>query len=253
MAEAYIQTVDGNIPDDWIFSAMLGLRDKGFVIKHFERHHITDLPFNFETILVGYVETMVDYFKVNNVPVPQPLNIPESLMYPYFLGREINTMTMGEFKADEINCPIFVRPYNKTKAFSSGPCEHHSLKSFAFHKIPDDEMVMTSTIVDFISEYRCFVHNGKLKGIQWYQGDFCVFPDILKIHDMVEHYKDAPIAYTLDVGVVLLNPEGFTATYLVECNDMWAVGHYGLRDRIYSTLLRDRWFEIIRPTLIKKR
>lgn len=252
---AYIQKDHGQIPDDWIFSAMLGFKNKGFKIKFFEEKNITIIPCNMKTIVIGYIEPIIRYFQYNSIEVPKPLNIPDQLNNQYLLGREIGLITMGELKAID-NTPIFVKPYGKVKQFDSGVLEKHDTKKYVFNGISDDTLVQTSTLIDFVSEYRCFVHKGELRGIQWYKGDFTIFPNPGQIQTMISMYKNAPVAYTLDVGVKnrthgIMTYDPLTLksnekTYLVECNDLWSVGHYGLRDDIYSTLLRDRWFEIIR-------
>jgi len=50
-----------------------------------------------------------------------------------------------------------------------------------------------------------------------------------------------PISYTIDIGV-LENGENV----VIEFNDMWAIGNYGMDNSDYLSLLRQRYFEIIR-------
>ena len=38
--------------------------------------------------------------------------------------------------------------------------------------IPDDTKILVSEVVDMESEYRCFIHKGKLVGSKNYTGDF---------------------------------------------------------------------------------
>lgn len=243
---AYIQRILNEIPDDWVFSAMLGLKNKGFEIKYFEEKDIEILPCNMQTIVIAYIEPTIKYFEANGIKIPHPLNIPSELNIPQFLNREIKCITMAELKAIN-NTPIFVKPYGKVKQFDSGVLEKHSTKKLVFNDVPDDTLVQTSSLIDFITEYRCFIYKGEIKGIQYYKGNIGIFPDIFTISKMVTEYKSAPIAYSLDVGIFKSEDFGYAdKTLLVECNDMWSIGHYGLRDDIYSSMLRDRWFEIIK-------
>lgn len=62
-----------------------------------------------------------------------------------------------------------------------------------------------------------------------------------------KHYKNTytlPIAYTVDIGI-----QGKHLDYkpfLIEFNDMWAIGPYGCKEEDYFSMLKDRWNEIIR-------
>lgn len=245
--KAYIQTISGEIPDDWVFCARLGFKNKGFDIVHFEEERIESIPCTGNEVVVAYIEPTLKYFELNNIVPGPPLNIPEQLNSTQYLHRSITHTTMGELKKDHSKVNIFVKPADRVKGFSSGVISQHSLKPFVFSDVEDTAGVMCSGVVDFLSEYRCFVLNKEVKAIQFYSGDFTVFPDYSRIKQMVDDYTLAPIAYTLDVGVVKCSDRALgNKTLLVECNDMWSVAHYGVRDHIYSTLLRDRWLEIIK-------
>lgn len=245
--KAYIQRINGQIPDDWVFAAYMGFKNLGFDIRHFEEEDIHRIPCTGKEVVVAYIEPTLKYFELNNLVPGRPLNIPTQLHRARFVQRRIGYTTMGELKADREMINIFVKPADRVKGFSSGIISQHSLKPFVFSDVDDSTGVMWSSEVDFLSEYRCFVHKGELRGIQWYVGDFTVFPHAKAIQDMIVEYVDAPAAYTLDVGIVnCSDPALGTKTILVECNDMWSVTNYGLRDQIYATLLRDRWLEILK-------
>ena len=65
---------------------------------------------------------------------------------------------------------------------------------------------------------------------------------------MIETYKDeAPISYTLDVGIIEKDKNevlSFEQTVLIEINDFWAIGGYGLDGKTYVRMLIDRFQEI---------
>ena len=54
-------------------------------------------------------------------------------------------------------------------------------------------------------------------------------------------YKSAPRAYVLDFGAT---SDG--ETRLVEANDAYALGHYGLASVLYARLIDARWEELTR-------
>jgi hypothetical protein len=99
-------------------------------------------------------------------------------------------------------------------------------------------------VVNIVSEYRCFVHKNELVGIKHYSGDFNKFPDIFTIECMIQKYYDeSPVSYTLDVGLIQVG-KGLYETILIEINDFWAIGGYGLDGRTYVRMLIDRFQQI---------
>jgi len=81
-------------------------------------------------------------------------------------------------------------------------------------------------------------------GIYWYLGDFRVFPDMKIIDEAIAEYtkNGAPAGYSIDFGVT---DNG--KTLLVECNDGWSLGNYGLEPSKYCRLLGRRWHEMMKP------
>ena len=100
---------------------------------------------------------------------------------------------------------------------------------------------MVSEVVDFVSEYRGYVIKHELKGLKHYNGDFRFFPDVKTIEKAVEDYKSGPAGYSIDFGVT---SDG--RTLLIECNDGWSLGNYGLDHSMYTNLLTSRWLELMK-------
>ena len=151
-------------------------------------------------------------------------------------------MTMAEFREDT-RCPIFVKPNGRAKEFISGVLTSLSTKELLLNDVPDDEECFVSDIVDFVSEYRGYVIKGKLEGIKHYLGDFRVFPDMKIVDSAVKDYISAPAGYSIDFGVT---SDG--RTLLIECNDGWSLGNYGLESKLYCKLLTSRWLEIMKDS-----
>ena len=59
------------------------------------------------------------------------------------------------------------------------------------------------------------------------------------IEDMISSYKSSNCAYTLDVGVM-----EHGSTVLIEVNDMWAIGSYGMNAKDYTLACVRRMREI---------
>ena len=91
-------------------------------------------------------------------------------------------------------------------------------------------------LIDIESEWRCFVYNEKLVGLQNYSGDFTLFPDVEFIEEIINDYKGSPRAYTLDIGI---NKNGI---FLVEIHEFFATGVYGWSNHQLIPLMFKSWF-----------
>ena len=93
-----------------------------------------------------------------------------------------------------------------------------------------------------ISEWRLYVHNDKLIDSRNYSGEFIISPDYEYAMKIIANNKGKfPCAYVLDIAVLENNEN-----VLVEYNDMWAIGNYGVPNDIYVKTLKDRYFQIVK-------
>lgn len=72
-----------------------------------------------------------------------------------------------------------------------------------------------------------------------YWGDPLMFPDSKVIQRAIKDYTSAPDAYGIDFGVT---KDG--RTLLIEVNDAWALGCYGLESHLYAKFLLTRWTQL---------
>lgn len=112
------------------------------------------------------------------------------------------------------------------------------------NNISDDVLVLAYETFPspILSEWRCYVHNNQIIDSRNYSGEFIISPNYDYVDEIInENRKEFPCAYTIDVGI-LENGDNV----VIEFNDMWAIGNYGLDNITYLRLLRDRYFEIIK-------
>jgi hypothetical protein len=147
---------------------------------------------------------MKEYYNIQNV---KPINIPNELMKPEYLKRNV-----WDFYPYQDDKTVFVKSKNKIKGYSN---------IIRYTEIPTGEFLV-SDLIDIDSEWRSFVYNGELVGLQNYAGDFTIFPDVELIENMIKDYKDCPPAYTLDVGI---NQKD--GTFVIEAHAFWSCGLYG--------------------------
>jgi hypothetical protein len=243
MLKAYLEKCDREWFDDFVYAARQPLSDRGFDVVSFRGEFLSSDTFetmgaSVNDVVVGSVEATVAFWKSVGIEVPGYIGYPEQL-YPY-LGRRIEKMKLGDIPIKEL--PVFIKPATSVKMFTGtvvdSPGSVHMLKQFT-EGLTDDTELYVSESIDMLSEYRCFVHKGALVGIKHYLGDFKLFPDMSLVEKMIAEWIDSPVAYTLDVAITA---DG--STILVEVNDFWAIGGYGLDGRTYVRMLVDRFQEI---------
>ena len=233
--KVYIYKPDSSgFQDDWLFAADMGFKQLGAEVNYFD--NINNIPYAPDTVVVGYIEDTIKYFENNNIEYPKPLNIPDELNDALFLKRHAKVIKFK--KAKTVTTSIFIKPHNKLKSFDAGVVSSGSKLNYLL-ELDDEELVFCSSVIDMKSEYRCFIYNGDFMNLKHYQGNPFIFPNVEKIQNMIKAYKSAPICYTLDVAI-----NNVDETLLVECNDFWSVGNYGLEPKLYAKMLRDRWFQL---------
>jgi hypothetical protein len=226
--------------DDFVYTSMSKFIDLGVDVIAFNGDNLKTLESHNPTtndVLIGSVGATEHFFKLIGVSIPNYIGYPESLNK--YLHRNIQALKYADIASKPF--PYFVKPKNGVKAFTGSLVQNETQKRLLvdFDNVTDDTELYVSDPINFISEYRCFVHKRKLKGIQYYLGDFKRFPNVETIESMIYDYNDSNVAYTLDVGII---DSGETA--LVEVNDMWAIGSYGFDAKTYVRMSIDRFMEI---------
>ncbi len=107
----------------------------------------------------------------------------------------------------------------------------------------EDPEILCSDVVNFVAEWRCFVRYGNILDVRRYRGDWRLHCDYRVIDNIVKQFKSAPKGYAVDIGVT---DKG--ETLLIEVNDGYALGHYGLSSLDYAKLLSARWSELTNTT-----
>lgn len=90
-----------------------------------------------------------------------------------------------------------------------------------------------------VSEWRMYINKNKIVDSHCYNDGFDILPDYSYAKEVIKENIDFPCAYTLDMGI-LENGRNV----VIEFNDMWSIGNYGIPNDMYLKLLKDRYFEI---------
>lgn len=191
--------------------------------------------------IAGYIGDVWAGLKRLGKLIPEPLDYPTVLHE--FLGRAVWRSLLEEVR--RTIDPVFVKPVEH-KAFTGfvWNADRESRMRIVTHG--DDLPVWLSDPVEFVSEWRACILYRKIIGVRQYRGDWWRVPDREVVEAAVYKMgRKAPHAYCLDWGVT---SDG--QTLLVEANEGYAFGHYGLHPVSYARMLAARWYELAsQPTL----
>ncbi|MCS3867393.1 hypothetical protein J3D55_000309 [Chryseobacterium ginsenosidimutans] len=234
--KAYIQTdKDGEFYNVNAFVAFEGFKNFGYETeKFFDADEISDD--NPENILVGGIGNVRKRLQNLNINRPKKeIDYPEELKP--FLKRKIWESSINEvFNKKEWN--IFIKPKTETKLFT-GKVINNEMDLLGLMYKEDDIKIWCSELIDFKTEWRCFIRYKEILDIRRYKGDWDTKIDVKTVASAIESFTSQPYSFALDFGV---NKNG--ETILVEVNDGHSLGTYGLSSTHYAKFLSARWSEL---------
>ena len=217
---------------------MLGVRTESFDAENLKHIQLTR-----ETLVHGWVGVVRGALKSLGIDQPKPRvdGAPPEELLPFY-GRKLWNSTMGEIRRDwDAGQFVFIKPLKMHKAFTGHVTSGEIRDLIQTASFPDDLEVLCSEVVEFIVEYRLFVHNGMIVDCRRYRGDYRRMVDIdVTALDCVKAFKGAPVAYSLDLGLL---SDG--RTVVVEVNDAFSLGAYGMSSIPYTQMCIDRWEEMM--------
>ena len=213
---------------------MMGAEELGIDAIPFENGDV--IPTSPYCIIVGCVEVCEKWLERAGFPIPPPIPLE---LFNDRTGRSVVTRHMDDIPTLLNNGPVFIKPATRTKAFTGFVVtDLLSLQTWTEGYNGD---VLVQPVMDIVSEYRMYISNDKIIDVKHYAGDPLIFPssDFLRAT-----YKDAIRqlsyhSYTLDFGVLDTGE-----TILIEANDGWAIGNYGLHPKEYYLFVRNRWLQM---------
>ncbi len=194
-----------------------------------------------ETILYGAVAIIREALQRAQRPEPANIDFPIELL-PY-IGRRLDETTMSEVRSwEELNSPqlpAHVKPRDRQKLFK-GAVVQSFRDLIPLSGVPDDEPIIVQEVVDFVSEWRTTILRGKIVNVAHYKGNPIRFPDESVLAKAVGEWSSQPIGCGMDWGIT---SDG--RTLLVEVNDGFSLGNYGVRGHQYTAMIECRWRELM--------
>ena len=211
-----IQTISNLPAHDFSFTLIESIKyNNWFYNEAMYSYCLTDKVLDkvfLDYVPIGSVEFVLDFLKqYHDINGIKPLHIPKQLMKPDYLKRSCYISNKEDIK---LNKAKFIKNIDKIKSYTE--------ISDNINAAPEGNYFV-SDIVEIDSEWRSFVYNNELVGLQNYLGDFTLFPCVELIKKMIADYNYS-YPYTLDVGI---NSNG---TFILECHDFFSCGLYGFAD-----------------------
>ena len=227
--------------------AMYGFKELGAEIKTY--HLIDDFyeKVSDEDIVVDYVDQCQEIFKKFGV-YPEFQDYPDVMKE--YLGRKIwkDTISSIADHEEKWSAGYFVKPV-KTKMFT-GKIISTIYDLCGTGNSNEDYEVWVSEPVSIAAEWRCFIMYDRILDIRPYglvSGEnydgYKYHYDYDTVRDMLNRFitwDDRPAACSMDICVT---KEG--KTLLVEMNDAYALGCYGLHSLFYAKFLSARWSQLM--------
>jgi hypothetical protein len=224
---------------------IIGFRDRGIPTELFTRKRLArrQLPIGRDTLVAGEVPVVLGALRQLGIEPPPSNDYPSCL--GHLLCRRVWASTVKRLKEnlfESTSPPVFAKPSGRKKRFTG-----------RVFTSPDDLIhlegasaataISCSEVVDWMSEYRVFVVRERVLGIRHYSGNPAILPDEAVVSEAVRTLNasgQATASYGLDLGVL---SGGQTA--LVEWNDGFSLGSYGLDPGLYTELVLARWCELM--------
>lgn len=232
--KVYVQSYKNGIPHNHNFyNAFEGFHEMGFETVPFsEKEEL--LTSSLEDVVVGYVGVVRKRLSDFGITTPE-MDYPE-VLYPY-LGRKIWNSTINEINSNPDLWPVFVKPVEDKKF--TGVVVRSPKDLIGCGAYGENADVICSEVLDIRAEWRVFVRYGTILDVRPYKGNWRIHYNHEIIERAVREFADAPKGYAIDFGVTA---DG--KTILIEVNDGYALGSYGLMQIPYAKLLSARWAEL---------
>ena len=217
-----------------VFCAFYGFSILGWEIIPFTSDNLPE-DIRRGDIVVAGIGTFKKAVAQMGLVCPTEVDYPPEL--EEFYGRKMWSDNLKNVYMSQENWPIFVKP-KKQKLFTGKFIK--SARDVIGLSADETIDVWCSEPVDFVSEWRCYVRYGQILDVRNYSGDWSIIPNKAIVERAIKEYTSQTAGYGIDFGVT---SDG--RTLVVEVNDGFSLGSYGLAPIKYAQLLTARWSEIM--------
>ena len=241
---AFVKTTKGNFPNQNFYLAWKGFDEMKYEVIKFEEEDMDDQSFwmscNRSTPVFAGVTVFDKVLQKLGVTLNKIDTYPK-ILYP-FMNRIVERMTLGDYRKiwdkNEKRPLMFIKPIEQKKF--NGNVIRSIIDWIPLAGLEDSTEIYVTTPVNFISEFRVYIHDQEILSGKHYTGDWTCMIDLGVVKEAIKEFKpQSPCAYALDFGLTDDNK-----TTLVEFNDATSLGNYGLNSIHYAEMIASRWVEI---------
>lgn len=193
-----------------------------------------------EIVMRGGVGIIYTALERANRPAPPNIDLPPSLKR--WFGRPVSEGTLDDVRdlvGDGLENPVHVKPLRRHKLFTG-----QVFRTFAdlirTAKHPGETPVLIQGVIDIASEWRVTILRDRVLGCNHYTGDPLVFPDATCIREAIPAFEGRPIGFAMDWGITRSGE-----TLLIEVNDGFSLGNYGIPGYAFTALIEARWRQLM--------
>lgn len=224
----------GDFSNISFFTGVEAFYNMGFEIIEVE--NFENLSISHDNIFLGSIRFVQTALRKLNCEIPEHNDYPTSLSKYY--GRKIRESTIEKISNHPELWNVFIKPKGNLKKFT-GRLVNSTYDLIGCGDRENDVPIWVSEPVDFISEWRVFVKYNNILGVKSYKGDWRGQYNYKIIEEAVNSYENAPAGYAIDFG---LTKDG--RFLIVEVNEGYSIGNYGLFYIDYAKLISARWAEM---------
>lgn len=229
---------NGEYHSNNIGHAVVGFRELGAEIVKFEDTRDIYDVITKDDIVLDYIDQI--HWLLSKFGIEAELEDYPEVLKPY-LGRKIWKDTINHINSNPSTWGIFVKSVRQ-KAFT-GRVINSTKDLIGCGSCYENYEVYCSEVIDIRREFRSFIKYDELLDIRPYKGDYHYNYDPLVVDavlDSFRSWKDRPMACSIDFGVTSDNK-----TIVIEVNDAYALGNYGLHYLDYAKLISARWSQLL--------
>lgn len=276
---------DKNIKSIDTMSALLGFQAKDYEIVYKSTldlltKNIDDLKdidcffgsLNFSKLVFNFLGVSNEKLDFNTYPFPFTTNKNRYERYNYydFYKRTIFKMNLESALLYNQDKHIFIKPV-KNKEFFVGKIDTQSKNSYNdllssrdflslnykyFQDIAlKDIECFVSDLITIKSEFRVYIQNNKVINSKQYAGDYHFYLDnkcwnFIEGVCLPELKKQNINTLSLDIGINIgsdyKSSDYIITPFVIECNDAYAIGNYGLDNDVFVEFLETRFNELVK-------
>lgn len=234
MKAFFITSSKGEINNINVANAFIGFEKMGWETIFFSGQ--VPQPWNKEDMMVATIPTIRDTLTLMGITPPLEMDYPEELNELY--GRRIWEDDLNRYANDPSSWNTFIKPKEGKKFDGRVVSTFKDL--IACGSQLESVPIWCSEVVNIVAEWRCFVRYNTIIDARHYKGDWRAQFDYNVPEQALALLQNPPAAFSIDVGLTNTGK-----TIVVELNDGYSIGGYGLSSTEYAKLLSARWYQMV--------